>query len=136
MSWVQDFPLRTSSFAPDQSRSSLANKFQAALTLMLTKMHTEAGIQLLLKEGLISTPSGKPDIGSILAQYDFSRVKVALVCSIPGKFQNKEMQTVGHTGLMRALRNIGARCPDDKNLSLECQVIPGFPHGVRLPHMH
>lgn len=95
---------------------------------MLRGMNAEAGIKTLLDDRIIQLPFPSTSLSqlnlleSILSRYDFSKVKVALVCSVPGKFQGAEMQTVGHTGLMRALRNIGARCHSDKQIALECQV--------------
>lgn len=87
---------------------------------MLRGMHVEAGIQSLVDDHVLPVPTSS--LEALLAPYDFFKVKVALVCSIPGKFKGEEMQKVGHTGLMRALRNIGARCHSDKRIALECQV--------------
>lgn len=127
---MQDFPLKTNSATdPDPSSTNkLASKFTESLILMLRGMNAEAGIKTLLDDRIIQLPFPSTSLSqlnlleSILSRYDFSKVKVALVCSVPGKFQGAEMQTVGHTGLMRALRNIGARCHSDKQIALECQV--------------
>lgn len=89
---------------------------------MLKGMNAEAGVKILLDENIIQLPTKSSGLGNILARYDFSGVKVALVSSIPGKYKGTEMQMVGHTGLMRALRDIGARCHPDKQVALECQV--------------
>lgn len=127
MSWVQDFPLKSSSqtvggsSSPSNTRS-LGDKFIESLVFMLSNMNTEAGIKTLLDDKIIKLPSKSSSLRDILSLYDFSKVKVALVCSIPGKFKGTAMQTVGHTGLMRALRNVGARCHADKQIALECQV--------------
>jgi tyrosyl-DNA phosphodiesterase-1 len=121
---VQDFPLKEGN---DESKitspnNKLADTFVEAIVRMLRSMNSEAGIKTLLDEGIIQLHSKSSALSGILARYDFSKVKVALVSSIPGKYKGAEMQTVGHTGLMRALRNIGARCHPDKQISLECQV--------------
>lgn len=122
--WVQDFPLQERN---DESQSNspdnkLADKFVESIIRMLKSMNAEAGINTLLDEDIIQLPTKSRGLANVLARYDFSKVKIALVASIPGKHKGAEMQTVGHTGLMRALRNIGARCHPDKQIALECQV--------------
>lgn len=84
-------------------------------------MNVEAGMRAAMSSGVIpSLP--KASVEAVLNRYDFSKVKVRLISSLPGTYTGKEMQTVGHTGLVRALRNIGARTPPEKELSLEYQV--------------
>ena len=123
-SWVQDFPLkeRNDNSQSNSSNNKLTDKFTEAIVCMLRSMNAEAGIKILCDENIIRLPTKFSTLGNILDRYDFSKVKVALVSSIPGKYKGVEMQTVGHTGLMRALRNIGARCHPDKQIALECQV--------------
>jgi hypothetical protein len=83
-------------------------------------MNAEAGFKTLRDDNIIQLPSNSSALSNILARYEFP--KAVLVSRIPGKYKGAEMQTVGHTRLMRALRNIGARCPPDQQIPLECQV--------------
>ena len=131
MSWVQDFPLLATMPPTDRmtdpttpaTASSLGAKFTETLATMLTRMNVGAGIQALIASKSLSLSPNYTGIEGVLARYDFSAVKVGLVPSIPGTYHAQSgMQGVGHTGLMRVLRNIGARCPPGKKLSLEYQV--------------
>ena len=56
-------------------------------------------------------------------KWDFSKVKVGLIASLAKKHkgQSKVIQT-GHTGLMKALQDMGLRTPPGKELQLECQA--------------
>ena len=136
MSWVQDFPLlsttppATSSAthsSPPAVAASLGVKFTETLATMLTRMNVGAGIQALLDSKSLPGLPTYTGIEGVLAGYDFSAVKVGLVPSIPGTYHAQSMQSVGHTGLMRVLRNLGARCPPGKKLSLEYQVRLSLP---------
>lgn len=118
MSWVQDFPPVSTSSEP--VTTPLGTKFAYTIESMLIQMNAEAGTKSLVDSGLISSNDHR--IKDILARYDFSRVRVGLAASRPGNHTGVELQRVGHTGLMRVLRSIGARCPPEKQLSLECQV--------------
>ncbi len=121
MSWVQDFPLLASTSAGNPGvRDSDGDVFKTTLISHLKRMNVEAGMRAAMSSGVISLPN--PSVEAILKQYDFSSVKVRLISSLPGTYIGEEMQTVGHTGLMRALRSIGARTPPEKELSLEYQV--------------
>jgi tyrosyl-DNA phosphodiesterase 1 len=59
-------------------------------------------------------------------------VKAQLVPSIAGKHEGWEKVLLnGHPRLMKAVRDIGMRVSNgdcDKELILECQVCPFFPH--------
>lgn len=62
-------------------------------------------------------------LDDLLKGYDFAKVKVVLVASLAGKYEGwYRAQEMGHLGLMRAVLSVGARCPGDKRLHLECQV--------------
>ncbi|KAF9518779.1 hypothetical protein BS47DRAFT_1337912 [Hydnum rufescens UP504] len=131
MSWVQDFPLLSTTpvssesaadSKPTTTSASLGAKFTETLATMLTRMNVGAAIQSLIDSKSLSLPANYTGVEGMLAEYDFSAVKVGLVPSIPGTYHaQSEMQSVGHTGLMRVLRSVGARCPPDKKLSLEYQ---------------
>ncbi|KAF8305772.1 phospholipase D/nuclease [Clavulina sp. PMI_390] len=126
-SWVQDFPLKPNAQTLSGKDASAddsypqASKFVESLIRMLRGMNVEGGIKTLVDDRVLHLPTKSSSLETLLERYDFSKVKVALVCSLPGKFKRAEMQTVGHTGLMRALRNVGARCPADQQIALECQ---------------
>ncbi|KAF8330786.1 tyrosyl-DNA phosphodiesterase-domain-containing protein [Cantharellus anzutake] len=119
MSWVQDFPLLASSTQSPEAEASHGKAFRTTLIAHLKRMNVEAGMKAAVSSGVIRLP--KCSIEAVLNRYDFSKVKIRLVASLPGTFTGQEMQTVGHTGLMRALRTIGARTPPGKDLSLEYQ---------------
>lgn len=73
-------------------------------------------------------------------KWDFSKVKVRLVPSLAGKHEgwhnvsqscpdyegrtkpNLQVLHSGHTGLMKAVRDLNLRTPKGKELILECQV--------------
>jgi tyrosyl-DNA phosphodiesterase 1 len=62
-------------------------------------------------------------ISDLRSKWDFSRVRARLVASIAGKHEGwPQVIRTGHTSLMKAIREIGARCGPDQRLQLEYQV--------------
>jgi len=61
-------------------------------------------------------------LDNLLAAYDFSAIRVAVVVSIPGVHVGwPNVLNAGHTGLMSAVKDVGAVCPPGSRLSVEYQ---------------
>src|SRR5260370_23256609 len=98
MSWVQDFPLLASTSARNpEVQDPDGDVFKTTLISHLKRMDVEAGMRAAVSSGVISLPT--TSVEAILNHYDFSKVKVRLISSLPGTYIGEEMQTVGHTGL-------------------------------------
>lgn len=62
-------------------------------------------------------------IPNLFDKYDLSSIKVAIVVSIPGRYSTwPVVQTVGHTGLMSAVNDLGLKCPTHHTLTMEYSV--------------
>lgn len=62
-------------------------------------------------------------IPNLLGKFDLSSLKVALIVSVPGKYSTwPVVQTVGHTGLMSAINDLGVKCPAHHSLEIEYAV--------------
>lgn len=115
--WVQDIPLRTEPIPHDPK----ADDFPAQFQYVLSKLHFNPALQSHLKGDHPQLPLRA--INELRTRWDWSRVKVKLVVSISGKFEGrKEVVKSGHTMLAKAIRELDADCPEDKALSIECQV--------------
>jgi tyrosyl-DNA phosphodiesterase 1 len=120
MVWIQDLPLVSK--RPDlHPPTPLGTKFERYLGLALAKLNVPAGLTSL--RDVLS--SADITLDNLLAAYDFSAIRVALVVSIPGVHVGwPNVLTVGHTGLMDAVKDLGAVCPPGNRLSVEYQVCP------------
>lgn len=91
---------------------------------MLRRLNLEPGIlSFVVSDESKKDPLPFTSLDDLLVRYDFSTVKVALVASLEGKLEGwDQVQKAGLTGLMRAVLDVGAKCPSNKVLHLECQV--------------
>ncbi|EKM52233.1 uncharacterized protein PHACADRAFT_148739 [Phanerochaete carnosa HHB-10118-sp] len=114
--WLQDVPPRPSPIAHD----SKANDFPMAFMRVLRGVNVAPALLTLTKNGHSNLPLKR--IEELRMKWDFSKIKVALIPSLAGKHEGwpKVIQT-GHTALMKALQDMGARTPKGKELVLECQ---------------
>ncbi|KDQ19959.1 hypothetical protein BOTBODRAFT_152571 [Botryobasidium botryosum FD-172 SS1] len=115
--WVQDVPLATTPAVI--SKSTPMHSFPKTLITVLQSLNVKAGLASHVASGVTLPISSLSDLG---AKWDWKRVKAQLVPSIAGKFEEwPSVVKVGHTGLMMAVRNVGAVCPKNKVLKLEYQ---------------
>ncbi|KAG9019606.1 hypothetical protein FRB90_012452 [Tulasnella sp. 427] len=114
--WVQDLPLRSKSIEDDPK----ADDFPAQFQHVLTKLNFAPALQSHLKGDHPQLPLRA--ITELRIRWDWSKVTVKLVVSMAGKYQGvDQVAKSGHTSLLKAIRELGATCPDGKDLSLECQ---------------
>lgn len=119
--WLQDFPLIST--PPPSTLAPFGVTFQGTLRTLLSTLNITPGLMSLSVSDLGGVHLPFTSLNDLLTPYDFSKVQVSLVMSIPGKHEGwKHVLTVGHTGLMSAVRHIGAQCPGGKALTLEYQV--------------
>ena len=132
MTWVQDLPLLSKS--PDvPTPTPLGTKFQRCLAVTLAKLNVAAGL-LSLKDALSSSYAS---LDTLLAAYDFSAIRVAVVVSIPGVHIGwPNVLNAGHTSLMSAVKDVGAVCPPGRRLSVEYQVCVYFFPGYVVLFIH
>ncbi|EMD34993.1 hypothetical protein CERSUDRAFT_54191, partial [Gelatoporia subvermispora B] len=104
--WVQDIPKRPTPIPNDPK----ADDFPAAWIRVLRTLniqHPNLPIQRL---------------EDLRMKWDFSKVAVKLVPSLAGKHEGwPNVIKTGHTGLMKAVRDMGAQVPKGKQMVLECQ---------------
>lgn len=116
--WVQDIPLLKS---PVEDSSRTVDDFPTRLQYILRKLNFAPALRSHLQNDHPQLPLR--DINELRRRWDWSAVKVQLVVSIPGKFEGRsEMGISGHPSLQKSLRELGALCPDSKELQIECQV--------------
>ncbi|KAI0820137.1 phospholipase D/nuclease [Trametes gibbosa] len=115
--WLQDIPKQVSPVTPPLAN---AEDFSSAIIRVLHALNVAPALVNLLKNDHPNLPIQR--LEDIRSHWDFSRVKAALVPSIAGKHEGwpKAILT-GHTRLMKALIDIQATLPQDKDLALECQ---------------
>ncbi|EPQ56055.1 phospholipase D/nuclease [Gloeophyllum trabeum ATCC 11539] len=114
--WLQDIPLRSSPIPHDPK----ATDFPAAFERVLKALNVRAALDNMLKTDHPNLPV--KSIQDIRCRWDFSKVKVKLVASLAGKHEGwPSLILTGHTGLMKALRDLGLHAPKDKDVVLECQ---------------
>ncbi|KAG8952310.1 hypothetical protein FRC04_004738 [Tulasnella sp. 424] len=114
--WVQDFPLRSKPIEHDPK----ADDFPAQFQHVLSKLNFAPAIQSHLKGDHPQLPLRA--ITELRTRWDWSKVTVKLVVSLAGKYQGvREVVKSGHTNLATAIREVGAMCPEGKELALECQ---------------
>jgi len=115
--WVQDVPLAKN--PTTNSKSAPVHSFPKTLVAVLQSVNVKAALASHIMSGSALPISSLSDLG---AKWDWTRVKAQLVPSIAGKHEEwPSVVKVGHTGLMMAVRNVGAVCPKNKILKLECQ---------------
>ncbi|THH28564.1 hypothetical protein EUX98_g5632 [Antrodiella citrinella] len=114
--WVQDFPLRSAPIPHDPK----ATDFPATFSRILRSLNVVAALLNMARNGHDDLPLKCAE--DLRCKWDFSKAKVFLIPSIAGKHEGwpKVVQT-GHTALMKALRDMGARTGKDRELTLECQ---------------
>ncbi|KAI0076842.1 phospholipase D/nuclease [Panus rudis PR-1116 ss-1] len=114
--WLQDLPLRPQPISHDPK----ADDIGVAWARVLRAVNVQPALITLAKNGHESLPIIRPE--DLRSKWDFSKVKVQLVASLSGRFESwPNVIRLGHTGLMKAIRDIGARTPSGKKLIIECQ---------------
>ncbi|KIO27808.1 hypothetical protein M407DRAFT_72614 [Tulasnella calospora MUT 4182] len=114
--WVQDIPLRPKPIEHDPK----ADDFPAQFQHVLTKLNFAPALQSHLKGDHPQLPFRS--ITELRTRWDWSKVTVKLVVSMAGKYEGvREVAKSGHTNLNKAIRELGAICPEEKELALECQ---------------
>ncbi|KAI0772326.1 phospholipase D/nuclease [Trametes elegans] len=114
--WVQDVPKRPTPASPPADTED----FSSTMIRVLHALNVAPALVNLLRNDHPNLPLKR--LEDLRTHWDFSRVKAALVPSIAGKHEGwpKVIQT-GHTRLMKALIDMHATTPKDKELALECQ---------------
>ena len=133
--WVQDVPLREKPIP----RDAKATDFPAQFERVLKALNVEAALRTLrinnarlspypslcvrsIDVGVLQHNVPLTAITDLRTKWDFSRVGVQLVASLAGKHEGwPKVIHVGHTALMKAVRDLGARSGGRK-LAIECQV--------------
>ncbi|KAH9851198.1 phospholipase D/nuclease [Lenzites betulinus] len=114
--WVQDIPKLASPVTPPAKTED----FSSAIVRVLHALNVAPALINLLRNDHPNLPIQR--LEDIRSHWDFSRVKAALVPSIAGKHEGwPKVILTGHTRLMKALIDMQATVPKDKDLMLECQ---------------
>ncbi|KAG9050325.1 hypothetical protein FS837_006197 [Tulasnella sp. UAMH 9824] len=114
--WVQDIPLRVKPIEHDPK----ADDFPAQFQHVLSKLNFAPALQSHLKGDHPHLPLRS--ITELRSRWDWSKVTVRLVVSMAGKYEGVlEVAKSGHINLANAIREMGAICPEEKELALECQ---------------
>ncbi|KAF8305783.1 hypothetical protein DL93DRAFT_2089276 [Clavulina sp. PMI_390] len=116
--WVQDFAIKSA--INSNPSPPLATRFTTTLANLLTHQRVHSALQSLSAASLLPPTLPTTSITALLSLFDFSRVKVALVASIPGKYDGwPAVMSVGHTGLMSTVNDLGMKVPKGSELSLD-----------------
>ncbi|EIN05149.1 phospholipase D/nuclease, partial [Punctularia strigosozonata HHB-11173 SS5] len=114
--WVQDVPLRQTPIRYDHK----ATDFPATFERVFKALNVEAALQALTINDHPDIPL--PSVTDLRTKWDFSKVKAHLVASVAGKHEGwPEVIRNGHTALMKAVRDMGARAGKGREVELECQ---------------
>ncbi|KAI0369539.1 phospholipase D/nuclease [Pilatotrama ljubarskyi] len=114
--WVQDVPKRQEPVPPPANPED----FPSTMIRVLHSLNVAPALISHLRNDHPNLPLKR--LEDLRSHWDFSRVKAALVPSIAGKHEGwPKVILTGHTRLMKALLNMGATTPKDKELILECQ---------------
>ncbi|KAI0350558.1 phospholipase D/nuclease [Trametes cingulata] len=118
--WVQDVPKLQAPAPAPAPPSSDAEDFASSMIRVLHALNVAPALINHLRNDHPNLPLKR--IEDLRTQWDFSRVKAALIPSIAGKHEGwPKVILTGHTRLMKALIDMGAKTPKDKELVLECQ---------------
>lgn len=121
MAWVQD--VRFVSESSSSPSTPLGIKFKKSMTLFLETLNVSTSLLSIAVSGLGSPHPLYKNLDNLLDPYDFAAITVSLVPSIPGKHEGwPNVLRVGHTGLMTAVKDVGALCPPRSVLDIEYQV--------------
>ncbi|KAI0651034.1 tyrosyl-DNA phosphodiesterase-domain-containing protein [Trametes meyenii] len=114
--WVQDIPKRSSPFVPPSDTED----FASSMVRVLHALNAAPALVNLLRNDHPNLPLQR--LEDLRSKWDFSNVRAALVPSIAGKHEGwPKVILTGHTRLMKALLDMHAATPQDKDLLLECQ---------------
>ncbi|KAH9941389.1 phospholipase D/nuclease [Amylocystis lapponica] len=114
--WVQDVPARPAPVAHDPK----AADFAAAMIHVLRSVNVAPALLSFLRNDHPDLPMQR--LEDLRTHWDFSKVKAMLVPSIAGKHEGwPKVILAGHTALMKAVRDLGARAEKGQELVLECQ---------------
>ncbi|KIK61610.1 hypothetical protein GYMLUDRAFT_42622 [Collybiopsis luxurians FD-317 M1] len=115
--WLQDIQPLARKAAFDESQTE---SFQYVLKRVLDGVNVKPALNIMLMQGHANLPIQSTE--DLCAVFDWSRVKVHLIPSFAGTIEgwSKVLQT-GHTRLMKAVRTMGMRAGNGKNLELEYQ---------------
>ncbi|KAI0673243.1 phospholipase D/nuclease [Trametes maxima] len=114
--WVQDVPKRPSPV----SLPSDTEDFASTMVRVLHALNVAPALVNFLRNDHPNLPLQR--LEDLRSKWDFSNVKAALVPSIAGKHEGwPKVILTGHTRLMKALIDMHAATPQDKELVLECQ---------------
>ncbi|OJT09751.1 Tyrosyl-DNA phosphodiesterase 1 [Trametes pubescens] len=117
--WVQDIPKRPSPV----NHPANTEDFASAMVRVLHALNVAPALINMLRNDHPNLPLQR--LEDLRSHWDFSRVKAALVPSIAGKHEGwPKVILTGHTRLMKALLDMEAIVPKEKELALECQVRP------------
>ncbi|KAG8970149.1 hypothetical protein FRC03_011167 [Tulasnella sp. 419] len=127
--WVQDIPRRTTtcSSTNDQEPAQFSGSFFAEqLQGVLKALNVSPALRSVLSQSPHAASNNDcplQTLDDLSSLWDWSRVKVRLVISLAGRWEGWKSieQFGGHGSLSKAIREIGAVCPSDKELVLECQ---------------
>ncbi|KAI0743057.1 tyrosyl-DNA phosphodiesterase-domain-containing protein [Daedaleopsis nitida] len=114
--WVQDVPKLPAPVVADPKTED----FSSSMIRVLHAVNVAPALVNLLKNDHPNIPLQR--LEDLRTQWDFSKVKAALIPSIAGKHEGwPKVILTGHTRLMKALIDMGGATPADKELVLECQ---------------
>ncbi|EIW56343.1 phospholipase D/nuclease [Trametes versicolor FP-101664 SS1] len=114
--WVQDIPKRPSPV----TQPADTEDFASAMVRVLHALNVAPALINMLRNDHPNLPLQR--LEDLRSHWDFSRVKAALVPSVAGKHEGwPKVILTGHTRLMKALLDMEATVPKDKELALECQ---------------
>ncbi|KAH8115094.1 phospholipase D/nuclease [Phellopilus nigrolimitatus] len=114
--WLQDIPMRRTAVRHDPK----ATDFPATLQRVLTSLNVPAALTKLLDGNYPNLPIEA--LSDLRMRWDWSNVKAKMVASLAGKHEGwDQVVRTGHPALMKAIQDIGARTPKNKELVLECQ---------------
>ncbi|TFK84746.1 phospholipase D/nuclease [Polyporus arcularius HHB13444] len=114
--WVQDVPKLPSPIVADPKKED----FASAMVRVLHGVNVAPALVNFLSNDHPDLPLQR--IERLRTHWDWSKVKAALIPSIAGKHEGwPKVILSGHTSLMKALIDMGAKPPSGKELVLECQ---------------
>ncbi|TFY58186.1 hypothetical protein EVG20_g8248 [Dentipellis fragilis] len=116
--WVQDVPRRPAPITHDAKAKDFPTTFERVLKCL----NVAPALASFLHHGHPGLPLQAIHPGVLRTHWDFSRVRAHLVASIAGKHEGwANVLNVGHTALMRAVREIGAEVKKGNNVTVEYQ---------------
>ncbi|KAI5120005.1 hypothetical protein M0805_008466 [Coniferiporia weirii] len=114
--WLQDVKLRETPIRHDPK----ATDFPGTLQRVLHALNVPAALTKLTDGDFPNLPIEA--ISELRMRWDWSKVQVKLVASLAGKHEGwDQVERTGHPALMKAIQDLGARTPKNKELVLECQ---------------